>query len=321
MDVEEIARWLERRLPEQAQGSALTPGKTRVRYVMNWGGFVNHSFHVFDGPTRFHLKLADDADRFRVWRDTHQILEDRYHAPALVRWVEFAEIGYAGFLQQHVDGATSSFQNDPELVTRLIQTADRLHRDAELRDYLAAIGMPRSRLDYFVETFIHRFTSDLEAIDADRPAFISNSLFRWMQDEVQELRKVAALVTGFHDLALQPVHGDLHEGNVLVAGDEWFIVDWDDLSLGDPAVEFAILLWPVVYSTGRSWESFSLPSVDCDFAERIEVALKAQLLDAVIDTLADYVAARIFPERQAEVQAVKKREHERALELYRMRLS
>jgi phosphotransferase family enzyme len=316
MTIDEIARWLEQRLPAQIPGG-LMPGTTRVEYVMNWGGFVNHSFHVFDGAARFHLKLGDDADRFRVWRDTHRILESRYHAPAFVRWLEFPEIGYAGFLQQHVEGATASFQNDPALLTQLIQTADHLHEDAELRGYLAAVGMPRSRLDYFVDTYIQRFTSDLEIIGTDRPAFISDSLFRWMQDEVQELRKAAALVTGFHELALQPVHGDLHEGNVLVAREEWFIVDWDDLSLGDPAVEFAILLWPVVFATGRSWKTFTLPSTVWDFAERIAIAFRAQLLDAVIDSIADYVAAGIVPERQAEVQEVKRREHERALGLYR----
>src|SRR5262245_48333340 len=131
MKIEEIARWLEQRLPERVRDCGLTPGTTRVQYVMNWGGFVNHSFHVSDGPARFHLKLGDDPDRFRVWRDTHRILESRYRAPALVRWLEFPEIGYAGFLQQHVDGATASFRNDPALVTQLIQTADRLHNDAE----------------------------------------------------------------------------------------------------------------------------------------------------------------------------------------------
>jgi thiamine kinase-like enzyme len=317
MNVEEIARWLEQQLPERARGCGLTRGGTQIRYVMNWGGFVNHSFHVSDGPAQFHLKLTGDSDRLRAWRDCHRILESRYHAPILIRWMEFPEIGYAGLLQQHVAGATASLQDDPALLTQLTQTADHLHRDAELREYLAAVGIPRTRLDYFVETYIDRFTSDLEIIDALRPGFITNSLFHWMQDQVRELHKAAPLVTGFHDLAVQPVHGDLHEGNILVAGEEWFIVDWDDLSLGDPAVEFAILLWPMVYATARSWQTFSVPATGWDFAERIAVALKAQLLDAVIDTVADYVDAEIVPERQAEVREVKKREHERALELYR----
>jgi len=312
MNIEEMARWLEQRLPELLIDCNLTPGKTRVTYVLNWG----RSFEVSDGAVRYHLKLSEDADRLRAFHDTHEILERRYHAPALLRWIELPELGYKGLLQRHVDGRTSSFQNDIGLLPQLIQTADRLHRDAELRGYLAATGLPRSRLDYFVETFIDRFTIDLEGIEAERPAFISEPLLLWMQDEVRRLCEAAALVTGFHELALDAVHGDLHEGNILVAGDDWFIVDWDDLSLGDPALEFAILLWPVVYATGRPWQSFELPSMDMDFGERIAVCLRAQLLNDVIDTLSDYIDARIVPERTAEIQNVKRREHERALELY-----
>ena len=52
MTIDEIARWLEQRLPAQIPGCGLMPGTTRVEYVMNWGGFVNHSFHVFDGAAR-----------------------------------------------------------------------------------------------------------------------------------------------------------------------------------------------------------------------------------------------------------------------------
>jgi predicted DNA-binding antitoxin AbrB/MazE fold protein len=315
MNVEEMAQWLEQRLPARVPGHGLSPGTTRVRYVMNWGGFVNHSFHVCDGPARFHLKLSDDGERLRAWRDTHEILERRHHAPALIQWVEFPEIGYAGLLQRHVDGATARLQVDRALLMHLIETANRLHHDPDLRSYLAAVGTPRSRLDYFVETYIHRFASDLEIIDANRPAFISGALFAWMQSEVVSLQRAAALVTGFHDLAEHPVHGDLHEGNVLV-GDEWFIVDWDDLSLGDPAVEFAILLWPLVNAAAQSWQTF-LPSAGNDFSERIAVAFRAQLLDAVIDTVADYVEAAIVPARQEEIRAVKRREHETALERYK----
>jgi hypothetical protein len=53
-----------------------------------------------------------------------------------------------------------------------------------------------------------------------------------------------------------------------------------------------------------------------DFGERITVSLRAQLLDAVIDTVADDVEARIVPTRMTEIQDVKKREQETALELY-----
>jgi hypothetical protein len=65
---------------------------------------------------------------------------------------------------------------------------------------------------------------------------------------------------------------------------EWFVVDWDDLALGDPAVEFAVLLWPIVDQGGK-WSEFSIPDVENGFRKRIEVCLRAQLLDEVIEHL------------------------------------
>ena len=40
-----------------------------------------------------------------------------------------------------------------------------------------------------------------------------------------------------------------------------------------------------------------------DFAERIEVCLRAQLLDDVMDPLADYVEARAIPSKQAAINS------------------
>jgi hypothetical protein len=40
----------------------------------------------------------------------------------------------------------------------------------------------------------------------------------------------------------------------------------------------------------------------------------ADLLDEVIDPLADYVAAGVVPSQQAEVQLVKRKRHEEALQ-------
>jgi hypothetical protein len=67
---------------------------------------------------------------------------------------------------------------------------------------------------------------------------------------------------------------------------------------------------------GRKWSEFSIPDVDHSFRERIEVCLRAQLLDEVIDPLADYVAADAVPSKQLEVQAVKRKGHEEALKRY-----
>jgi len=137
-----------------------------------------------------------------------------------------------------------------------------------------------------------------------------------MRDETDRLQETADSIEAFHAPASDAVHGDLNEGNVLVTPNEWFVVDWDDLALGDPAVEFAVLLWPIIYPDGNCCE-LSILDVEDSVRKRIEVCLRAQLLDEVIDPLADYVAAGAVPSKQAEVQLVERKRHEEALERYR----
>jgi aminoglycoside phosphotransferase (APT) family kinase protein len=106
---------------------------------------------------------------------------------------------------------------------------------------------------------------------------------------------------------------------VLVCEDgRWYVVDWDDLALGDPALEFGILLGPLLAHLPPAERSMpaALPASHGLHA-RLEVYLRAALLDEVIDSLADYVESDFAPEHQAEVQAEKQRVHEQALKRYR----
>ena len=318
MNAEQLEEWLGKHLP-QISTLKFDPDRVRVRHVFNWGGFVNHSFSVDDGFAKYHLKITDDvesAGKLQRWHRIQHILHERYRAPEVMDWLDFPEIGFAGLLQRHVDGGTANFHDDPVLVEHLIELLGRLHKDAEIRSHLNTSGSAKTCLDHFVETYIDRFNADMEAISAAQPSFVSPLLLKWMRDETERLLATAGSVPAFHNPAGDPVHGDLNEGNVLVAPNEWFVVDWDDLALGDPAVEFAVLLWPMVYQ-GRQWGEFSIPDVDDRFRGRMKVCLRAQLLDEVIDPLADYVAADTVPSKQLEVQAVKRQQHEEALERYR----
>jgi len=318
VDAEQLAEWLKQHLP-RASGLNLNPRSVRVSHVLNWGGFVNHSFSVDDGSVRYHLKITDDLDsvgKLQTWRKLHDLLERRYRAPALIDWMDFPEIGFAGLLLQQVDGGSANFCGNPALVRQLIELADRLHKDADIQSSLAASGPEKTCLDHFVETYIDRFTADLEAVAAGQPPFVSSTLLNWMRHETDLLREIANSAQAFHKPAVEPVHGDLNEGNVLVTPGDWLVVDWNDLALGDPAADLAVLLWPMVYQ-GRKWSEFPIPDVEDGFAERIEVCLRAQLLDEVIDPLADYVEARVVPSKQVEIELFKRKRHEEALERYR----
>jgi len=151
---------------------------------------------------------------------------------------------------------------------------DRLHQDADIRSRLNTSGSGKTYFDHFVETYVDRFTADLEIVSGGQLPFVSSRLLRWMRGEIDRLRESADFEPAFHRTAGEPVHGDLNEGNVLVTPNEWFIVDWDDVSLGDPAVEFAVLLWSMIYE-GGNWGEFFIPDVEDAFSKRIEVCLRA----------------------------------------------
>jgi aminoglycoside phosphotransferase (APT) family kinase protein len=320
VNTEQLAEWLQRRLPRIPRLS-LNSSRIKVTHVLNWGGFVNHSFSIDDGSVQYHLKITDDLEsimKLQLWRRIQSLLKQRYKAPEVIDWLDFPEIGFAGLLQQRiVGGRAARFRDDPVLLKQLIELASRLHEDADLRSILSASGSPKTYLDHFAETYIDRFNADMEAIERGRLPFLSSALLQWMRDEAGRLRAAAESVQAFHDRANDPVHGDLNEGNVIVTPNEWFVVDWDDLALGDPAVEFAVLVWPIVYQ-GGDWTDLNIPNVDSGFKRRIEVCFRAQLLDEVIDPLADYVAAGAVPSKQDEVQFVKRQRHEEALERYRL---
>ncbi len=286
---------------------------------MNLGGFVNFSLSVSDGSARYHLKLTRDLDSIaslQRWLTVHDVLEERYRAPRVIQWIDFSEIGFAGLLFQHLDASSVSFSSSPVLVEQLIELADRLHNDEDIRSRIKGSGSGKTYLDHFVETYIDRFTADLEIAAAGELPFVSPALLAWMQEETDRLRETASRMQPFEHPAVEAIHGDMGEGNVLVTANGWFVIDWNDLTIGDPAVDFAILLWPMVWE-GSQWREFFKSGTEKGFAERIEFCFRAQLLDEVIDPLADYIESRAVPSKQAAVQRVKRKRHEEARGKYR----
>jgi aminoglycoside phosphotransferase (APT) family kinase protein len=124
-----------------------------------------------------------------------------------------------------------------------------------------------------------------------------------------EVDRVAALVDACEAFAAPadaPVHGDLWHENVLVTPDgAWVLLDWDELRLGDPALDLAKL--PV----------FAAPVMEARLATRVALLRRAHALDGVIDPLADHVESARYPDVRERMQAVKRTEHELALAAYR----
>lgn len=325
--LEQLTRRVTRHFKAHAARYGLNPRTVSARYLLNWGGFVNASFHISDGQTALHLKLSDYEDSLACleqWLDLREPLAARYHAPRVLAWVELdGGEDYAGLLFEHLPGRTASFRDEPALHAQVLALAGQLHADHALAAQLAQVHDVASCADSLISTYIDRFDEDLMTIIAELPPFVPLATFDWMMSETRHLEALARELPAFQPPAGAPIHGDLWEHNVLVGDDgQWRVIDWDDLSLGDPALEFGILLGPLLAHLPPAQRQ-PLPALaeaalppDPALRERFELYLRAYLLDEVIDSLADYVESAFAPEHQAEVQAEKQRVHEQALALY-----
>lgn len=303
------------------------PAKLKISYVFNSGGFVNPSFHISDGQKALHLKLTNDEDSLvclEQWRDLHAALEKHYRAPRMLGWVDLENTGFSGPLFEHIPGKVADFRAQPELYRQVMELAARLHADRALTAELAE-DESITCTDYFLSVYIDRFDEDLLEIAGDLPPFVSLKTLDWMQGETRELEALARELPVFAEPADHPTHGDLYSHNVLVTrGGEWYVIDWDDLALGDPALEWSILLsplWRQELEQGRRLTAAELTEnlpvrLTANELERLDLYLRAYLLDEIIDSLADYNESAFAPEYQEEVQREEKRIHQEALAWY-----
>ena len=309
----------------------LDPGRLRVEYVLNWGGFVNASFHVADGARALHAKLATEPEAragLRRWLAVAPRLAARYHAPRVVAAIALERSGAEGMLFDHIPGET------PDVLPRavaaeMLAVLRRLHGDAGLaRDVARLAPPPESCARAFLDSYVERFDADLAFIAERRPPFVSDATYAWMRDESAALAAAVRASAAFAEPASSAVHADLWASNVRLAPDGgWFLLDWDGISIGDPAMDVAMLLAATSADADMRDALDLLTPLDQPdddegagaFMERLGVYARAILLDWTIDPLADWLAASAVPEHAERVRAEKRRTHERSLARYRAR--
>ena len=287
----------------------------RVDYVLNWGGFVNASYRIRDSRRAYHLKLARSAENraaLRRWRSLAPLLIP-YHAPPILDWIDLGSA--AGLLFPSLEGGPPAL--DDAVLDQLPPMVGRLGRDPELAAALAP-PTPVTARDVYLASFHDRFTEDLRGIREAPPPFLSPSLLGRLDEEVRSLAERIAASPAFREPLTSPVHGDLWLENVLwTSREQWYLLDWDDLRIGDPAADLATLLGPTrddlrpLKAVDRVIGRLTRPE-----EERLSLLGRATLLDWVIDPVADWIEAGTAPEHEPLVRREKERIHHRALEHY-----
>ena len=296
---------------------------TRVEAVMNWGGFVHHSFRVVSAGASYHVKLATDADDLgdlRRWQRVSARLTDRYGAPAMVGWIDLESQRLAGPVLTWLEGSSPALLEGPPR-TAAIDVVRALHSDDVLVRILEDDGDPRGSCgDAYRSTYHRRFLADLDAVRGACPSFVSAERLEWMEGEVHDLVRQVEASRAFDDAADRATHHDLWLNNLIVQPDGRLrIIDWDGLALGDPMLDWTMLFGPAP-GAFRTAGLEDLPEGVFSRSEqaRVGVLARASLLDWVIDSLADWIEAPPSPRRD-DVRRAKRRVHEGALAMYRDR--
>lgn len=285
-----------------------------VKYSLNQGGFVNHSFSVDTPDGALWLKVAGHASRdagLEQWARLSPILAERYRAPAVVERLRIG--GRTALVFPRLDLPLATPDSLKAAMPQLVDLLARLHSDDELA--VAVHGAPNLTAgDVFRSVWVRRLREDLRLLEGAVP-FVDGELLAWMAREVD---KVEAGTTSppFESPAMSPIHGDVWCNNVMIGPAEMWLIDWDDLGTGDPVVDAAILLYNSYGADLAAWTA-AWPPGDQDEATRFAVALRAQALDAVIDVLADWVEAAKAPDHIDAVRADKEASHRSALAQYR----
>jgi hypothetical protein len=310
-----------RAVRDQTGALGLQAAGVRVEYVLNWGGFGNAAYNAGDGRRWVHLKLTPDPegqDALRRWQRHRALLEERYHAPAMLGWLTVPGTAYQGPVFEFVAGSFLDGFQMPGVLGELLEVLRRLHADEELARQLAPPGPPRTYLDCLVSRYVMPLREDLREIEVEPPPFVDPARLKWLGEQVGLLEQLARDSGAFKETARSVTHWDVWWNNVLVSPTgRWYLLDWDDIGPGDPAMDFAGAVFPLTCGAAAPrCRNLPIPAGDDAFTARLGLYRRALVLDGVIDVLADWIECRVAPAAQAEVRARKHAEHEQFLRLY-----
>jgi hypothetical protein len=243
---------------------------THVEHRFNPTGAEQLSFAVHAGGRDLWVKVAADEEAdwpLTTWSRLAELLTERHAAPPVLETLSVD--GRTALLFPFIDAPVATRGTLHERFDEARSVLTGLHGDAALADLL---GPPTTTAECFRGVWLERFVADLDVIEG----YVAKDLHAFLADEVEVLGE---LVDGIDGPVDAPVHGDPWHENFLVAPERLWLLDWEDLAVGDPVVDDAILLHDALGTDPHHWPD--RPAYD--------VARRALMLDAVVDGAADWV--------------------------------
>jgi aminoglycoside phosphotransferase (APT) family kinase protein len=246
-------------------------GASSVEHRPNHTGATKLSYAVERGGERLWVRVAADDDEHAAllrWGEHAARLGELYAAPPVLD--RFVVEGRAALVFPFLPGPVATRAGLAARAGELLAVLGELHADTELA---AALGPPVTARQAFTDLWVSRFVADLAVTEG----YVDRDVHLWLTDEVEAL---AGLIAGaaFDEPVHSAVHGDPWHENLLLGEGRFWLLDWEDLAVGDPVVDEAVVHMDA-YGPDAEWPD----------TERHRVARRALFLDAVIDVAADWV--------------------------------
>ncbi|HET6937445.1 MAG TPA: phosphotransferase [Nocardioides sp.] len=254
---------------QDALAAALGPDAV-VEHRANHTGAGKLSFAVRLGEQRLWVKVAADAgedESLATWAEVAGLLADRHGAPAVLDVLSVD--GHTALLFPYVDAPPATRAALHERHDEAAELLAGLHADRELAERL---GEPTTTARCFREVWLERFEGDLDVIEG----YVAKDLHAYLADQVDVL---GALVDTLDDEVHSAVHGDPWHENVLLAPERMWLIDWEELTIGDPVLDDAILRHDALGTDPHVWPDTPAATV----------ARRALMLDGVVDNAADWI--------------------------------
>jgi Ser/Thr protein kinase RdoA (MazF antagonist) len=270
------------------------------------------NFSVSDGQAAYHVKLNEDPRKLAAWLRASERLAAHYRAPRCFGPLELA--GRFGAVFESLPGSTPDRNISAPVLDEIFSLFGQMHRDRALAEILGSTSRPAR--DTLLAYHLPICEEDLREIEPAAPLpFVSRADVQWMWAEAHAVREQATRSAAFDESVSAPIHGDLWFGNILVDGARWWVIDWDDLKIGDPAHDFSLILVSELGNSGPIAKRLSGQSAA--FMERFDLYTRAALLTFVIDPLADWIEAEQFPEVRDAARRHREDLHRWAITSYR----
>ncbi len=214
--------------------------------------------------------------------------------------IALPQAGATGLIIEHLDRAAADAMQPPRAAQ--IQTMLRaLHQDRWIRQALKTRWS--SCFDVSFTRHLEQFRDELALLQRCTPPGLDT--LPWLEAEAARLEQRLIRCEAFREPANLPCHNGLSLRSFRTHPDgRWCWVDWDELELGDPALDFA-LLW---YWADDSWRlklELRVEEIgEADnpaFAERVEVHLRMICFHGCLEVLPELTGHKRAVERYREI--------------------